>query len=337
MYLEIYQDETGFDALSVEWNDLLHRSDTNTIFLTHEWQRAWWHFFSPGRELILLALRQEGNLAGIAPLYRQSLPEGKTVIQLVGGTDICDYLDIIALPGYRSQVYQAIFEFLTTKRTDWDEIDLHCIPATLPHQVLYDAAAGQGLVVQHRVEDVCPHIPLPATWDDYLSMLDKKQRHELRRKIRRAEREVQVDWYMASDPERLKEDVEAFFDLHRKSSPDKEDFMNNPAMQGFFHRAARFSLARGWLELSFLRINGQRAATMFCFGYNNQTLVYNSGYDPQQFRHLSPGIVLLGYHLQDSIARGRRVFDFLRGDEVYKYRFGGQDLEVLQITVRRDR
>ena len=56
MQLEIYQDETGFDALSEEWNDLLRRSDTNTIFLTHEWQRAWWHFFSPGKELILLAL-----------------------------------------------------------------------------------------------------------------------------------------------------------------------------------------------------------------------------------------------------------------------------------------
>jgi len=166
-------------------------------------------------------------------------------------------------------------------------------------------------------------------------MLDKKQRHELRRKLRRAETEARIGWYMTSDPAQLLEDLEAFFDLHRQSSPDKEDFMSEPARQGFFQETARFSLAQGWLELSFLLINGEKAASMFCFAYNNQTMVYNSGYDPQRFAFLSPGIVLLAYHIRDSIAKGRSAFDFLRGDEAYKYRFGGQDSEVFQITIRR--
>lgn len=341
MQLKVYQDATGFDVLAQEWNALLHRSDSDTIFLTHEWQRTWWQFFSPGRELVLLALRQEGDLVGIAPFYRQRLENGQTVIQLVGGPgpdnkDVCDYLNVIALPDCRDYVYQAILEFLATELTDWDEIDLHCIPATLPYQALREAATQQRLIIHRQVEDVCPRIPLPSTWDDYLAVLDKKQRHELRRKIRRAEREAQVQWYVTSDLELLSEDMDAFFDLHRRSSPDKEDFISEPAMQRFFCEIARLSLARGWLELSFLLINGEKAATMLCFVYDNQTLVYNSGYDPQQFSRLSPGIVLLGYHIRDSIAQGRTVFDFLRGDEVYKHRLGGQDLEVFQITVRRD-
>lgn len=333
--LNVYRDDSGFEALAGEWNLLLRNSGTDTIFLTHEWQRAWWRFFSSGHELLLLSLRQGEKLIGIAPFYRQQL-DGRTVIQLVGGTDICDYLDIIALPDYVEHVYQAIFKFLTTELTDWDEIDFHCLPASSPFQALCEAAMEQKLVVQRRVEDVCPIIPLPATWDDYLAMLNKKQRHELRRKMRRAEREAQVQWYVTSDPDRLSEDMEAFFDLHRKSSPDKEDFMGDPAMQAFFHQAARFSLAQGWLELSFLLVNGEKTATMLCFEYNNQTLVYNSGYDPQRLAYLSPGIVLLGYHIRDSIAKGRTAFDFLRGDEVYKYRFGGQDSEVFQVIVRRD-
>lgn len=336
MQLDVYRDATGFEALAGEWNTLLRHSDTDTIFLTHEWQSTWWRFFSPGRELILLALREQRKLVGIAPLYRQQSEDGRAVIQLVGGTDISDYLNVIALPGYRDHVYQAIFEFLTTELVDWDEIDLHCIPASSLYQPLREAAMKQGLVVQHQVEDICPIIPLPATWDDYLAMLDKKQRHELRRKIRRAEKEADVRWYMTSDPALLPEDVETFFDLHRKSSSDKEDFMSEPAMQEFFHEMAQFALAQAWLELSFLLVDGEKAATMFCFAYNNQTLVYNSGYDPQRFGSLSPGIVLLGYHIRDSIAKGRAAFDFLRGDEVYKHRFGGQDSEVFQITIRRD-
>jgi CelD/BcsL family acetyltransferase involved in cellulose biosynthesis len=335
MQLQVYHNETGFDVLAKEWNALLHTSDFDTIFLTHEWQRAWWDFFSPGRELVLLALRQDGDLVAVAPFYRQQSIEGQIVIQLVGGVDICDYLDIIALPHYKDQVYQNIFEFFTTELTDWDQIDLHCIPATSPFEALDEAAKQHQLVAQRRVEDVCPFIPLPSTWDEYLALLDKKQRHELRRKIRRAEGGAQVEWYMASDAESLSEDIETFFDLHRKSSPDKDDFMSEPAMQGFFHEAARLALNRKWLELSFLVMDGKKAATMFCFGYNDRTLVYNSGYDPQQFSHLSPGIVLLGYHIQDSIAKRRAAFDFLRGGEVYKYRFGGQDFEVFQVTIER--
>jgi CelD/BcsL family acetyltransferase involved in cellulose biosynthesis len=303
--------------------------------LTHEWQRTWWRYFSPGRELLLLSLRRGDELVGIAPFYRQSV-DGRKVIRLVGGTEVSDYLDIIALPDYKEGVYHALFEFFAAELSDWDEIDFHCIPAVSPTQALQEVATEHGLVVQRRVEDVCPVIPLPAAWDDYLALLNKKQRHEIRRKIRRANREAQVEWYVTSDPDKLSEDVEVFFDLHRKSSADKEDFMSQPAMQGFFHEVARFSLAREWLELSFLLINGEKTATMLCFAYDNQTLVYNSGYDPEQFAHLSPGIVLLSYHIQDSIAQGRTAFDFLRGDEVYKYRFGGQDAEIFHVTVRRE-
>ncbi len=336
MQLDVYRDETGFEALAAEWNDLLYRSHTNAIFLTYEWQHTWWRFFSSGREFLLLALRQNGALVGVVPLYREKLDDGQTLMKLVGGKDICDYLDILALPEYRDQVYQALFDFLVIEPIDWDRLDFHCVPQASPYQSLREAAARQGLFVQRQVEDVCPIIPLPATWDDYLNMLDKKQRHEIRRKIRRAEGQAHVQWYMTSDPALLTEDMEAFFDLHRKSSPDKDDFMSEPVMQGFFQEIARIALSRGWLELSFLLIDGQKAASMLCFAYDNRTLVYNSGYDPGQFSYLSPGIVLLSYHVQDSIAKKRAFFDFLRGDEVYKYRFGGQSSEVFQITVRRE-
>ncbi len=340
MQLTVYRDTRGFDALDGDWNSLLSRSNSDTIFGRHEWQRAWWKFFSADRELLLLSLRQEGELLGIAPFYRQQLPDGQRVIQLIGGTgpgnkDVCDYLDIIALPKLEGPIYEAVFEFLTTELTDWDEIDLHCIPDTSPYEILRETAAKQGLIAHRQVEDLCPIIPLPPTWDDYLSMLDRKQRHELRRKMRRAKRKATIDWYIASDPDLLFRDVEDFFELHRQSNPAKETFISDPLMQEFFHEAARFSLAQGWLNLSFLLVNGEKAASMLCFEYNNRTLVYNSGYDPHRFSHLSTGIVLLGYHIQDSIAKGHAEFDFLRGDEEYKHRFGAQNLEVYQITIQR--
>ena len=57
-------------------------------------------------------------------------------------------------------------------------------------------ARGRGLRVEVMQEDVCPVITLPLPgegedgWGLYLAGLDKKERHEIRRKLRRMEREA---------------------------------------------------------------------------------------------------------------------------------------------------
>ncbi len=335
MQLITYRDPAGFTALEAEWNELLTRSEIDTIFMTREWQSTWWRAFGVNKELLLLAFRRDDALVGIAPLYRQVLDDNRAAVRLVGGTEVTDYLGIITLPGHREAVYTALFEHFATTYTAWDELDLHCLPAASPHQSLCKIAEGRELFVQSELEDVCPIIDLPNSWDEYMNMLDKKQRHEIRRKTRRALREVEMDWYIAHDPETLRGDVEAFLDLHRKSAPAKDDFMDTPAMESFFHEVARFALARGWLELSFLTMNGEPAASLFCFAYRNHTLVYNSGYDPDRFGYLSPGVILTAYHIEDSIKKNRAVFDFLRGDEEYKYRFGARDAHIFQVRISR--
>jgi CelD/BcsL family acetyltransferase involved in cellulose biosynthesis len=102
-------------------------------------------------------------------------------------------------------------------------------------------------------------------------------------------------------------------------------------MQGFFLDMARCLQSRGWLQLCFLEIEGARAATILNFVYQNDVLVYNSGYDPVKYGPYSPGIVLFAFSLQDAIAAKRRRFDFLRGDEEYKYRFGAHNTNVYEL------
>jgi CelD/BcsL family acetyltransferase involved in cellulose biosynthesis len=103
-----------------------------------------------------------------------------------------------------------------------------------------------------------------------------------------------------------------------------------------FFKAVVVELARaGWLKLFFIEINGIKAATLLCFDYNNEFLVYNSGYDPEQFADLSPGNVLVSYSIQEAIRLGRRRYDFLRGDEVYKFRFGAEAEPVYDLYVTR--
>ncbi len=106
-----------------------------------------------------------------------------------------------------------------------------------------------------------------------------------------------------------------------------------PEMQRFFRSLARRMADTGCLRLAFLTLNGVKAATYLSFEYKGHLLLYNSGYDTEQFAHLSPGWVLLAYLIQHAIAEGLKVFDFLQGDEAYKYRFGGQDYKVMRTVI----
>ena len=106
-------------------------------------------------------------------------------------------------------------------------------------------------------------------------------------------------------------------------------------MKIFFRAMTQITYGAGWLQLAFIELDGQKAATLLHFDYNHHILVYNSGYDPRNHAHLSPGMVLMSYCIQHAIELGREKFDFLRGDEEYKYRLGGRDTEVYRVTISR--
>jgi CelD/BcsL family acetyltransferase involved in cellulose biosynthesis len=238
--------------------------------------------------------------------------------------------------GRESEVYQALLDYLEGPQAPaWDCLCLCNLPQESPAlTLLKETAQARGYQVRAEFEDVCPVVELPAGWDEYLEMLSKKQRHEIRRKIRRAESAAALDWHIVGEEDDLEEAMADFIDLHERSSSDKEQFWDD-SMKAFFKAIAQVFMETGWLQLSFLRIDGQRIAALLCFDYDDAVLVYNSGYDPAQYAHLSPGIILSAYCIRHAISLRRRRFDFLQGDEEYKFRFGAQRTEVYQLQIER--
>jgi len=321
--------QEAFLPLREEWNRLLAGSASNTIFLTWEWQSLWWEFFGRDHQLLLLTARHEEELAGIAPLFYAH--EG--ILRLVGGTEISDYLDIIALVGHEREVWSAFLAYL--EKRSWDTLDLHNLPAASPtREALLSLGEKYGLKVEDSLEDVCPLILLPETWEGYLQMLDRKQRHELRRKLRKAQREAQVDWYLVSEDAALGLEMEEFLDLQQRSSPHKDQFMDK-RMQRFFKAMAKTTFEAGWLRLGFIVINGLKMASLLCFDYGDSILLYNSGYDPERYRALSPGVLATVHCIEEAIQQKKKVFDFLQGSEEYKYRFGARDTQVYRLAISR--
>jgi CelD/BcsL family acetyltransferase involved in cellulose biosynthesis len=336
--VEIHTGEGAFSHLKQDWEALLWRSSGSTVFLSWEWQKIWWEWFGQQAQLSILAVRDDGELVGLAPLYSLPTTQGPRTLQLVGGVDVSDYLDVLVVADDRAEkVYGALWRFLTNEHGDaWDLLDLHNVPSTSPTlKHLPALAARSGRVeVMSRVEEVCPVIALPSTWEDYLSALNRKQRHELRRKMGKAGREATVHWQYADDPTTLDQEVDDFIRLHRRSGGQKKAFMDE-RMQGFFCDIAHSALDRGWLRLAALTVDDKKVASMFCFQWADAFLVYNSGYEPDLYPSLSTGIVLMAYCIQDAIERGLKVFDFLRGEEEYKYRFGAVRTEIYNLRLAK--
>ncbi len=336
--VEIHTGDGAFSDLKQDWEALLRRSSGSTVFLSWEWQNIWWDQFGEQAQLSILAVRDVGELVGLAPLCSLPTLEGPRTLQLVGGVDLSDYLDVLVVADDRAEkVYGALWHFLTNEHGDaWDVLDLHNVPSTSPTLKLLPALAARSRQVEvvSRVEGVCPVIALPSTWEDYLSALNRKQRHEVRRKMGKASREAAIHWQYADDPAALDEEVDDFVRLHRRSGGHKQAFMDE-RRQGFFRKIAHSSLDHGWLRLAALTVDDEKVASMFCFQWGDAFLVYNSGYEPDLYPSLSTGIVLLAYCIRDAIERGLKVFDFLRGEEEYKYRFGAVRTEIYNLRLAR--
>ena len=331
MEVRAYKDESAFAALKSVWNELLARAPMNHVFYTWEWQSTWWNAYEPG-ELWILACFDEGVAKGIAPLFIAENQLERSV-QIIGCVDVTDYLDFIVEEEQMAEVYAAFADFLWDHRREYDGLDFCNIPFDSPTQRMLPGlleSCGFETVVEQQ--EVCPVIELPATWGSYLSLLHKKQRHEVRRKMRRIQgSEEAIDWYIVNGCHDLEAEVTQFVRLMAASDPEKALFLQDEGNLRFFHAIVPLLQARGWLQLNFLTIGEERAAAYINFVYGNRVMVYNSGHSPESYGDLSPGIVLLAYNIRHAIEQGFVYYDFLRGDEPYKYRMGGRDTAVMNI------
>ncbi|MDY6843699.1 MAG: GNAT family N-acetyltransferase, partial [Thermodesulfobacteriota bacterium] len=335
LQIEIYQDPCCFSFLTEKWSQLLRESASSTICSTWQWQSIWWNQFGHGKELLVLAFYHGEKLIGLVPLFIQEV-DGIKKMEFLGDASICDHMDVIAARGFEEEVYAATIDFLNKSQKEWEIVDFNGLPDTsCTYRAFPFLAEASGYLVTLKVEDTSPFIQLPSSWEEYLGSLSQKNRHELRRKMNKAEREGAITLYEVADPSSLDEAMEIFFRLHKKSNHMKSLFMINP-MESFFQAVARAFLKEGWLRLFFLRFNSEPIAALYCFDYKNGMYVYNSGYDPQ-YAHISPGIVLFAHCVRTSIEEGKEVFSFLRGNETYKYRFGAEDSMIYRLIIENVR
>lgn len=333
MKTEIIAGKPWPEALKREWEALLSASRFQNPFLTPAWNEIWLkHFGNSLQTMIILFRAVGGDLLALGAFSSLNGKEGKKGLALWGSADVCDYRDLIISSGQEEETCRELARFFGMG--SWDFLELNGISEFSPTiQVLPPLMRSFGFRVVQEVEEISVYLKLPSTWERFLEELSAKDRHELRRKIRRLEREAKFEFSGMEGNPFVPERMEAFFTLHRKSGKDKAEFMT-PAMVEFFRELSIRYQEKGWLNLSFLKVEEKDAAAFLSFDFQGTEYVYNSGYDPQ-FGRFSPGIILSSQCIRRAIEKGMTHFNFLRGREDYKYNLGGKEEKICRIRVEK--
>ena len=327
-YMSYTINQESFDTLASFYGDPKHLLKWHLVFVLPAWLKLWWQEFKPPTELYLGAVRREGEIIGIAPLQ---LKENQA--SFIGSRDVCDYLDFVVAPGAENDFFSVLLDDL--KQRNINRLDLSCLrPESTVLTRLVDIARSRGCEVLCQPEDVSVELDLPATFEEYLEMLDTKQRHEVKRKLRRLMEAGKIDLRIVEDGAAIQKAMDVFLKMFSESRSDKAAFLTSQK-ESFFRSLADTMSEVKLLRMGILELDAKATAMILYFDFNGGVYLYNSGYDPE-YTALSVGLMSKVLCIQESIKQGKKKFDFLKGNEVYKYHLGGKEVTLsnCQITFK---
>jgi CelD/BcsL family acetyltransferase involved in cellulose biosynthesis len=321
-------------ALQSEWPVLFDSDPTATPFASFEWLAAWCRHWAAGGRPWILAVYDEQRLAGVAAFLLRRRGGLRFLNGL--GVGVGNYWDVIAAPEDREQAVAAVAATLRQRSSEWDVFFMDKLPED---SATTTALRDAGLRLERQARMSSPRIELPDSFDAYLAGLSGKRRRHIRLSLRPID-DGQLTVRTVSDPDELQRAIERLQVLKSEWWQKRERRMDPE------HGSARFLAFTSEVAVSMVP---RELALVWEMRYRDDAIAiainllddassygWLFGFD---FRHdgLSPGNALVAYGIRWSIETGRRYFDFMLGDESYKYGYAPVDRGVLSATVGSDR
>lgn len=328
---EVLTEADSFEKLRASWCELHDADPAASVFMSWEWQSAWWKHYGPGRDLRLVIARDDaGRVVGIAPLHieRQRVARCTEVRVLrwggTGGDTSPDDLDPLVDPSRSKDVVKALVRAILDLSPGWDVAILSDLNASNEFwKTLNDMAAARFPRLGHDEPIQIAYVDLPQSWDDYLQSVGGDRRYTIRNTRRKAETQHGIGFRVFESGDDLSMIYDSLVELHRKRWSARgvpHAFSTESYVQ--FHREAVIGCSRrGWIRFFALVKDEQPIAAFYCYNYRGKVFYFQAGYDPAHEK-VRPGLVLMGHALEHSITSGCEIFDYLRGDHEYKNQWG---------------
>jgi len=292
------------------WEKALENENVQYPFFTFSWHKHWYAHFHTNEHVSLFT---DSDNCVVIPLSIKD-----TVAHFTGGEEIADYLDAIGSDNKKAAAWKSILPILVAQGAT--KLILKNIPkgsSTLSFfQTISNATITQ--------EDTTPTLTLPSSFDTYLEELDRKDRHELKRKMKKFEGEHAL---LAFHP-RNGSAIDMNFLIQLMKNDTKKSTFLTPTMIAFFTELPK--IYKGSLWQFVLTQENRIVACTVAFHTDNSLLLYNSGFDP---KYPGAGLYIKVKTIAWAIEQGLTTYNFLQGNERYKYDLGAKDNAVYQVDL----
>lgn len=308
------------------WNEILSQTDNANVQLTHEWLSSWWEVFGDNKKLSLITITDGGKIIGIAPLTITKVI-GKAGFKLKKltfvGDGLTDYHDLLIANERREEVLRVLLGCIVNGKEDWDAIHFRNVRGDSPNlPILRNILRDTPFTLVERINIRSPYISIDCNWTDYYSDLGKNIRSDVRRRLNSLAKMGKSQFIRLHEVDDVIDTLGVIKSIHVKC---------RQAMGGisWYTNEKRFRFAslvlkrfgdRKWLDIVFLKLNDRIIAYYLGFAYNNIVYFWNTGFDPE-FSKVSPGKLLLHYWIKDSFEKKYKQFDFMVGEESYKFQW----------------
>ncbi|HEV8712621.1 MAG TPA: GNAT family N-acetyltransferase [Candidatus Binatia bacterium] len=336
--IETIENVVDFEKLREEWDAVLKASASGCLFLTWDWLHTWWKHLSDGRQLFIITARCDGELVAIAPLALRPRRLSRLLpVRSLGflgtGSVGSNYLDVIIRHGKEQEALQAMTNYLVRGKLMLELAELRgnsSFAAMLAAQL-----RRRGWRIREAQSNVSPFIKLSEhSWQSYLATLGAEHRYNFQRRLRNLTKEFDVRFERVLTEEQQREALASLVTLHNLRWRDRggSSALHTPSLQAFHEEMSRLALERGWLRLFILRLDGQPAAALYGFRYRRTFYFYQSGFDPNYSKY-SVGLVTMGLAIKSALEEGAEEYDFLGGDERYKFHWARDVRELRRLEL----
>jgi len=342
MQIRVITELAQFQTLADIWDSLQEKcSEDNSIYLTHEWLSTWWKHFGQREKIYILLIEKDHYIIGIVPLIRNEYRLGFIklyALESLGKTS-CNYVALI-IPEYREEVISVLLTFLEGNTVANGAIlRLSLIPedsrflGTLKKNM---ADFSKHFVFLERVKTLAPYIDLPATWEEYFRWLGWNRRSVLKRASGALTKEKGIVEFLNYDAGSLEEGLNRFFDLHQErwQSVGVSGTFADSRNKEFYREVASKLQNRNWLNFSCLTVNNEVVSAAFGSDFREKHYAITFGRNIRYAKY-SVGHIHDMYLIKESISKRLREFDFLQGDEPYKFYWTKSVRRYMQVIIMR--
>ena len=316
-----------FVEIASEWESMNENNKNGNLFLSWHWNYTWWKTFNKNRSIYILTFRNNQELVGILPMYRQKKRHWTgmrfTVLSFMGTENTSsEHLSFLYRSGFERAVVREFINFLERNKDQWDIVQIRDFADdTVIVGMLQAESKNRGFTLLFDRTEICPYLTLPQSNDIFYANLSSNMRYNIRRRKRQLKK-LGFEMHVKDKFDRNNSAFTEMVRLHnaRWQMDSLPGNFRSQAIQTFHKELLVSKIEQCKPLLFFLSNNEMNIAAIYAFQCRDKLLYYQGGYDPAYSKY-SPGLTLTALVIEYAISKGLKEYDFLRGDEEYKWKW----------------